>query len=111
GRRTPNWRCSRAPSRKLRSAAPASRRSFCGMKRKNVWRSMLVVFVLAWALWEMNPPTPRDLIEEFQARAVNTDTNFTAIVQRASELQKQSQTPGRAFASLLEAAGTNNIAR
>src|SRR6266545_3393793 len=81
------------------------------MKRKNVWKSILVVFVMAWALWEINPPTPRDLIEEFQARAVNTDTNFTAILQRARELQKQSQTPGRAFASLLEAIGTNNMAR
>src|SRR6185503_12636648 len=81
------------------------------MKRKNIWRSLLVVFVMAWALLEINPPTPRDLIEEFQARAVNTDTNFTAIVQRATELQKQSQTPGRAFSSLLEAAGTNNIVR
>ncbi len=81
------------------------------MKRKNVWRSTLVVFVLAWALWEMNPPTPRDLIEEFQGRAVNTDTNFSAIVPRARELQQQTQAPGRAFASLLEAIGTNNITR
>src|SRR5205814_259466 len=82
------------------------------MKRKNVWKWMTVVFVVAWALWEINPPTPRDLIEEFQGRAVNTDTNFTAIVQRARELQQQqAQTPGRAFASLLEAIGTNNIAR
>src|SRR6266511_1864442 len=81
------------------------------MKRKNIWRSMTVVFVLAWALWEMNPPTPRDLIEEFQSRAVSTDTNFNAIIQRARDLQKQSQTPGRAFASLLEAIGTNDITR
>ncbi len=68
-------------------------------------------FVLAWALWEINPPTPRDLVEEFQSRAVNTDTNFTALVQRAGELQRQAQTPGRAFASLLEAIGTNSITR
>ena len=81
------------------------------MKRKNVWKWLLVVFVLAWALWEINPPTPRDLIEEFQGRAVNTDTNFTAIVQRARELQQQAQAPGRAFAILLEAIGTNNITR
>jgi SecD/SecF fusion protein len=81
------------------------------MKRKNVWKWVLVVFVLVWAVWEINPPTPRDLIEEFQSRAVNTDTNFNAIVQRARELQKQAQTPGRAFASLLEAIGTNNITR
>jgi SecD/SecF fusion protein len=81
------------------------------MKRKNLWKWMLVVFVLAWSLWEINPPTPRDLIEEFQGRAVNTDTNFTAIVERARGLQQQAQTPGRAFASLLEAIGTNNITR
>src|SRR6266566_2014162 len=81
------------------------------MKRKNVWKWLLVAFVLAWALWEINPPTSRDLIEEFQGRAVNTDTNFTAIVQRARELQKQAQAPNRAFASLLEAIGTNNITR
>src|SRR5262245_15556596 len=81
------------------------------MKRKNVWKWMLVVFVLAWSFWEINPPTPRDLIEEFQSRAVNADTNFTAIVQRARELQKQAQSPGRAFASLLDAIGTNNITR
>ena len=72
---------------------------------------MMVVFVLAWAFWEINPPTPRDLIEEFQSRAVNTDTNFSAIFQRARELQKQAQTPGQAFASLHEAIGTNNITR
>src|SRR3989441_3870786 len=81
------------------------------MKRKNVWKSMLVVFVMAWAFWEINPPTPRDLIEEFQSQAVNTDTNFSAILQRARELQKQAQTPGQAFASLHEAIGTNNITR
>src|SRR5437867_10548995 len=81
------------------------------MKRKNGWKWMLVVFVVAWALWEINPPTPRDLMEEFQDRAVNTDTNFTAIVQRARELQQQARTPGRAFANLLDAIGTNNITR
>ncbi len=81
------------------------------MKRKNVWKWLVVAFVLAWALWEINPPTSRDLIEEFQGRAVNTDTNFTALVQRARELQKQAQAPNRTFASLLEAIGTNNITR
>ena len=81
------------------------------MKRKNAWKWMMVVFVLAWAFWEINPPTPRDLIEEFQSRAVNTDTNFTAILQRARELQQQALVPGRAFASLLDAIGTNNITR
>jgi SecD/SecF fusion protein len=81
------------------------------MKRKNAWKWMTVAFVLAWALWESYPPTPRDLIEEFQGRAVNTDTNFSAIVQRARELQKQAQSPTRGFGSLLEAIGTNNITR
>jgi SecD/SecF fusion protein len=57
----------------------------------------------------MNPPTSRNLLEEFQRRAVNTDTNFTAIVERVKQLEKAS--PGRTFSNLIEAAGTNNLSR
>jgi len=79
------------------------------MKRNNLWRFLLVLFVLGWALSEMNPPTNRDLLEVFQNRASNTDTNFTAIIARAKELEKQS--PGRTYANLLDAVGTNNLSR
>ncbi len=57
----------------------------------------------------MIPPTSRNLLEEFQRKAVNTDTNFTAIVERARQLEKEF--PGRSFANLTEAAGTNTFIR
>src|ERR1041385_8196462 len=79
------------------------------MKRNNFWKWALLVFIVAWSLWEIYPPTNRDLIEEFKNRAVKTDTNFTAILDRAHQLQRE--TPGRAFADLLVAIGTNDITR
>src|ERR671923_1970660 len=79
------------------------------MKRNLLWKFLLVVFVVLWAVWEMIPPTSRDLFDEFQRRAENTDTNFAAIVERARALQKEN--PNRPFANLLEAAGTNDLSR
>ena len=79
------------------------------MKRNNIWKFVLVVFIVAWSLWELYPPTNRDLVEEFKSRAVNTDTNFTAILTRVQALQQQA--PDRAFANLMEAIGTNDISR
>jgi SecD/SecF fusion protein len=80
------------------------------MNRSNFWRFLLVVFVVLFALYELNPPTARDLIQEFQNRAdarARSDTNFLAIVNRARELQ--AKLPDRAFGNLLEAIGTNSI--
>src|SRR6266536_1776929 len=79
------------------------------MKRNNSWKWILVVFVVAWSLWETYPPSNRDLVAEFKARAVNTDTNFTSILDRLQQLQREA--PGRAFANLQAAIGTNDIAR
>jgi len=79
------------------------------MKRKLFWRFLLVVFVVLWAVWEMIPPTSRDLLAEFQKRAENTDTNFSAMVERAGLLDKEA--PGRRFANLVAAAGTNELSR
>jgi SecD/SecF fusion protein len=77
------------------------------MKRNLTWKFLLVVFIVFWSLWEMNPPTSRKLVDEFQRRAEKSDTNFVAIVDRARQLQKEN--PTRAFASVLEAVGTNDI--
>jgi SecD/SecF fusion protein len=55
----------------------------------------------------MYPPTSRSLVQEFETRAVNRDTNFTGIVQRVQPLQ--SARPEREFANLQEAIGTNSI--
>ena len=79
------------------------------MKRNNSWKWILVIFVVAWSLWEIYPPTNRDLLAEFKARAVNTDTKFTAILDRLQQFQQEA--PGRAFANLEAAVGTNDITR
>ena len=77
------------------------------MKRNNTWRWVFVIFLTVWGLRELYPPTDQNLITVFQSRAVGTDTNFTAIVSRASELQQR--LPDRSYGNLLEAIGTNSI--
>lgn len=78
------------------------------MKRNLFWRFLFVVFIVLWSLWEINPPQSKSLIDEFERRAVNADTNLTAIVERARSLQEEN--PDREFGNLREAVGTNNIA-
>src|SRR5436190_12378666 len=77
------------------------------MKRNNSWKWALVVFLVAWALWSLNPPTSRDLIEEFKDQASKPDATFNAIVKRAEALKKEN--PANPFANLKEAIGTNDI--
>ncbi|MEP6662572.1 MAG: hypothetical protein ABJC04_02805, partial [Verrucomicrobiota bacterium] len=80
------------------------------MKRNNSWKWALVAFLVAWSIYQFYPPAPRDLIAQFKSDATvaaQTDTNFTAIVQRAQDLRKKNST--RDFGNLLEAIGTNDI--
>jgi SecD/SecF fusion protein len=79
------------------------------MKRNNTWRWLFVIFLTVWALRELYPPTDQNLITVFQSRAVGTDTNFTAIVNRAQDLQKR--LPDRSYGNLMDAIGTNSIAQ
>src|SRR5215470_19084338 len=79
------------------------------MNRNNLWRFVIVVVVLVWAVLSFWPPTSRDLIQTFRERAVKTDTNFYAIVQRATELQQK--IPEKPYENLKEAIGTNDITR
>jgi SecD/SecF fusion protein len=78
------------------------------MKNRSFWW-FLVVFMVAWSIWETLPPKGRNLIDEFEnvASVVPGDTNFTAIVERARSLE--SKYPTRPFASLMEAIGTNSV--
>ena len=52
------------------------------MKQNNRWRFILVVLIVAWSLYEIYPPTSRDLVQEFSSRAENQDAAFTNILQR-----------------------------
>jgi SecD/SecF fusion protein len=77
------------------------------MKQNNRWRFILVVLIVAWSLYEIYPPTSRDLIQEFSSRAENQDAAFTNILQRLAPMQ--TARPDREFANLSDAIGTNDI--
>ncbi|MDA1272797.1 MAG: protein translocase subunit SecD [Verrucomicrobia bacterium] len=77
------------------------------MNRNLFWKFSFVVFIVLWSLWEINPPQSKSLIDEFENRAASLDTNLTAIVEQARQLQ--SENPEREFANLREAVGTNVI--
>src|SRR5437016_6711571 len=79
------------------------------MNRNNVWRFVLVLGVLIWSFYEIYPPRGRDLIQVFSQRAINRDTNFTAIVSKARELQRAA--PKKAYENLRDAVGTNDLTK
>ncbi|HTL18349.1 MAG TPA: protein translocase subunit SecD, partial [Patescibacteria group bacterium] len=80
------------------------------MNRNNVWRLVLVLLVVLWSLYELNPPRSKDLVQYFRQRAVNTrDGVFSNLVTRAQALQKA--TPDKPYDDLLEAIGTNDITK
>ncbi len=77
------------------------------MQRNNFWRAILVLFVTLWALYELHPPTDRNLIDVFEQRATKKDAAFNAIVAKARELDKAA--PERNFSNLRDAIGTNSL--
>jgi SecD/SecF fusion protein len=77
------------------------------MNKNDRWKFILVILIVLWSLYQMYPPTSRDLIQQFSARAEATDATFTNILQRAEALQ-QVQTNNE-FGVLIEAISTNDI--
>jgi SecD/SecF fusion protein len=80
------------------------------MKNPKFWWSF-IAFLVAWSIWEIYPPTSRDLIREFkdEADSAKVDTNFTRIVSQAETLEQANPEPQRQFGDLMTAIGTNNI--
>jgi SecD/SecF fusion protein len=78
------------------------------MKNRSFWW-FLVVFMMAWSIWETMPPTGKNLVDEFEQAAVVQagDTNFAAIVAGARSLEEKY--PTRPFAALMEAVGNSDI--
>jgi len=68
-----------------------------------------VLGILAWSFYEMFPPVGRNLVKEFQDKAVRRDPTFASITERVRVLQQER--PERSFANLLEATGTNDLTR
>jgi len=78
--------------------------------RNNLWKWVFVVLLVAWSLYEIYPPSGRDLTQVFRERAMNKGTaTFSNIWVRVVQLQKQR--PDRAFGNLQDAIGTNEITR
>jgi SecD/SecF fusion protein len=77
------------------------------MNRNNLWRFVIVVLVVAWALFEIYPPMNRDLIEVFRENAHNPDETFGKIVEKAQTLSHDR--PDREYENLTAAIGTNDI--
>jgi len=77
------------------------------MNRNNLWRFIIVAAVVAWALFEMYPPTNRDLIQVFRENARGTDATLAKIIERAQELSKDR--PDREYDNLQQAISTNDI--
>ena len=80
------------------------------MKKPTFWWS-LIVFLVAWSLWEIYPPSSQNLITEFndQADPAKVDATFKKIVENAQSLEKADPDPHLQFSNLLTAIGTNDI--
>lgn len=80
------------------------------MKNQKFWWCF-IAFLVAWSIWEIYPPSSRNLIQEFkdEADSAKIDTNFNQIVAKAEALEKQYPEPQQQFGDLLSAVGTNSI--
>src|SRR5688572_19918262 len=77
------------------------------MNQNNFWKWALIFFVLGWALYEIYPPQSKALLDQFNESAASRDTNFTAIITKARQLE--TERPTRAFQNLVDAIGTNDL--
>jgi SecD/SecF fusion protein len=77
------------------------------MKHNNFGWFIFVICIVLWSVYEVYPPTSRDLVQEFASRAQNQDAAFNDIVAEATELQKAGT--NSTFGALQEAIGTNDI--
>src|SRR4051812_35547014 len=59
------------------------------MNRSHLWKFLLIIFIVAWSLYEFNPPTGRDIIEVFKEQAQHKDAAFTNLLQNLQALQKE----------------------
>jgi SecD/SecF fusion protein len=79
------------------------------MKHNNLGRFILVICIILWSLYQVYPPTSRDLLVEFSSRAQNQDATFKAITAQASAYQRAGT--NNEFTALQTAIGTNDIQR
>ncbi len=79
------------------------------MNRNHFWKLVLTLMLLGWAIYELYPPSSRSLVQVFRERAVNRDVAFSNIVYQVQTLEKAR--PDREYGNLIDAIGTNLVAR
>jgi SecD/SecF fusion protein len=80
------------------------------MKRNNTFRTFVVLFVAAWAIFEMIPMQDRSVIQVFQEQAYKRDAAFNGIVEAAKQnVANDKNDPPREFRCLQDAVGTNYL--
>ena len=79
------------------------------MNRGHLYRLLLIIFAVSFALYEMYPPRGRDLVQVFQEKSGKPDATYSNILAEVKRLQIAN--PGRAYGNLRAAVGTNDISR
>ena len=79
------------------------------MKRSNLWKWVLVIFVVAWAVYTIYPPQGRNVLDVFEEKARSLDETYTNIVTTARDLEKKF--PDRTFGNLKSAVGDRDISK
>ena len=79
------------------------------MNRNHLWKLLLILFVVGFAISEIWPPRSRPLFDVFQANVGKRDATYSNIVARFEVLQKEN--PQNEYGNLRDAIGTNDISR
>jgi SecD/SecF fusion protein len=86
------------------------------MSRNNTWRWSFVIIALVLSIYEFYPPSMwggsvlgRDVLAEFERKAVKRDDAFTAILAQAKAMQATNSV--RTYGNLRDAIGTNDITK
>ncbi len=79
------------------------------MNRSHLWKLLIIVVLVGWAATEMYPLKSRPLIEVFVENFQRRDADYTNIMARFAELQKEN--PQSEYKNLKEAVGTNDLTK
>jgi SecD/SecF fusion protein len=79
------------------------------MNRSLLWRTLLIVFIVAWACNSLWPYKTRPLIDTFQEKLGKRDAAIDAVLAKYKELHAAN--PKSDFKNLFEAVGTNDLTR
>jgi SecD/SecF fusion protein len=79
------------------------------MKKRKFWWA-LIVFLVAWSVWEIYPPTNQPLLKVLKQEAQHTDAKFDKIVSDAqASIDKDNNPKQHEFALVRQAVGTNDL--